>query len=54
MACSCYYTSNIQVFEQSATIIFSLSSSHAAAILAVALVGYNSHIINEEVLIAPL
>jgi Kef-type K+ transport system membrane component KefB len=31
-------------------LIFGLSSSHAAAILAVALVGYNSHIINEEVL----
>ena len=31
-------------------IIFGLSSSHAAAILAVALVGYNSHIINEAVL----
>lgn len=31
-------------------LIFGLSSSHAAAILAVALVGYNSHIINKEVL----
>ncbi len=31
-------------------LIFSLSSSHAAAILAVALVGFNSHIIDERIL----